>query len=84
MDAEEVGRIVRAIREAQGLSRIDLVNRSGVKHGTLVSIEQGRYQPRLKNLVPLADALRTSVDALLGREPVTLGSDKLPSLARAS
>lgn len=64
--AEEIGERVRRRREALGLSRAELAQRSDLSEDALGLIERGENAPRVENLVRLSVALRVPVDALLG------------------
>ena len=58
------GRVVRARREAVGISQEDLADEAGV-HRTYVSIlERGRGNPSLTVIANLAEALETSISLL--------------------
>lgn len=58
------GRVVRARREAVGISQEDLADEAGV-HRTYISIlERGRGNPSLTVIANLAEALETSISLL--------------------
>lgn len=60
-----IGTAVREAREAKGLRRETLAHETGLSYGTIVAIEQGRYDPRVGTLVQLARALEIPGDKLL-------------------
>lgn len=60
---------LRRLREAAGLTQIELSARVGVTQMALSKWETGAAVPSLGNMVRLADALDTSIDELLGRRP---------------
>lgn len=59
---------LRRLREAAGLTQIELSARVGVTQAALSAWELGTAAPSLPNMVRLADALDTSIDELLGRK----------------
>lgn len=61
-----LGRRLREARERQNLTQQDLAVLSGVKLDTLRAIEQGRTpNPGVLTILRLADALDTTIDALV-------------------
>lgn len=74
--AETIGEQIRARRKAMGLSQGMLADRLCLSHQTVVSYwECGRMCPNAAGLCDLADALKCSVDELLGRERGCLETD---------
>jgi transcriptional regulator with XRE-family HTH domain len=64
-----VGASLKSARERAGWSRETLASRSGMSWGAIAQIESGRRREvRLSSLVALANALRVSVDYLVGGE----------------
>ena len=55
---------VRELRSAAGLTQADLADRVEVSRRTIISIEQGRFDPSLPLAFRLARALGTRVDEL--------------------
>ncbi|MEW2293038.1 helix-turn-helix transcriptional regulator [Streptomyces sp. NPDC006743] len=68
---DEVGRRLRALRTARGLTLSELARRSGVGKGTLSELESGTRNPTLETLYALTTALNRPLSAVL--------SDDLPS-----
>ncbi|MZD09231.1 helix-turn-helix domain-containing protein [Streptomyces sp. SID5785] len=66
---DEVGRRLRELRRADGLSLSELARRSGVGKGTLSELESGRRNPTLETLYALATALGRPLGAVLGDPP---------------
>ena len=65
--AEGVGEMLRAAREARGLSTRALAHLAGVGQSTLSNIENGRVLPSVRTLYTIADALGTGPGELLPR-----------------
>lgn len=63
--ALRIGRRVRDLREAKDLTTYDLAERSGIHRPNISRIERGRHVPNLDTLMRLAQALGTSVAALV-------------------
>lgn len=63
--ADEVGRALRALREAAGLSLSELARRSAVGKATLSELEAGRRNPTLDTLYALTTALGVPLSAVL-------------------
>ena len=61
---------LRRLREAAGLTQIELSARVGVTQAALSAWEIGMAMPSLTNTVRLADALGISIDELLGRKAI--------------
>jgi transcriptional regulator with XRE-family HTH domain len=67
---QSLGELVKAWREASGLSQTDLARRAGVKYQNIQQLENGKAkQPRY--LAALAKAMGASVDDLLARRMPT-------------
>jgi transcriptional regulator with XRE-family HTH domain len=65
-----IGRRVRALRLGLGLTQYELSRRSGVRESRMSEIERGvGARPNNVNLVKLAEALGTTVEALTLEEP---------------
>lgn len=69
-----VGRRVRALRLARGLSLAELAGRAGMSVGALSQIERGLSSLRVRTLWPLAAALEVDAGALV-EEPGERTSD---------
>ena len=64
-----VGTKIRHARLQYGMSQAELARRIGISKTAMNDLEQGKTQdPRLSHIVAIADQLRLSVDALLGRQ----------------
>lgn len=68
-DAISLGRRVRHLRKAAGLTLDELGATVGAAASQLSLIENGKREPKLGLLQQLADALGVGVDSLLGAEP---------------
>jgi len=55
--SESIGRVIRAHREAAGLSRRDLSELAGVGTTALFDVEHGKETAQLRTLLRLLDAL---------------------------
>lgn len=68
---------LRIARERKGFSQTDLAKRTDLQPSAISHFENNRRSPSFDNLKRLADALRVTVDYLLGRaeEPRTLNLD---------
>jgi transcriptional regulator with XRE-family HTH domain len=73
-----------ALREQRGLTQVELGTRAGIASASVSHFETGQRTPTLATLVKLADALGTSLDALVGRESSKLGMKVDPIFVRAS
>jgi transcriptional regulator with XRE-family HTH domain len=67
-DEERIRRRLRALREERGLSLEAVAGAAGMAPSTLSRLETGKRRLAVDHLAPLARALGTSVDALLGPE----------------
>lgn len=65
---------LRQLREAAGLTQIQLALRVGVTQGTIANWERGARRPQLENLVRISNILGCGVDELLG-----LGAEPEPA-----
>ena len=69
VDVISMGRRVRHLRKAAGLTLDDLSAAVGTAPSQLSLIENGKREPKLGLLQHLASALGVSIDELLGAEP---------------
>jgi transcriptional regulator with XRE-family HTH domain len=81
-----LARVLQSLRSERGWSLDQLVLRSGVSKGVLVTLEQGRSNPNLATLARIADAFGVPVTRLLdvSDEPVVriTGADDARTLWR--
>ena len=60
---------IRKFREKSGMTQEQLARKADISYNTLVKLESGAVtNPRMDNLMKLADALDVSMDQLAGRE----------------
>jgi transcriptional regulator with XRE-family HTH domain len=64
-----VGRRIAARRNQQGLSQGTVSRRSGLDPSYLSRIENGKVHPTVRTAMRIADALRISLEDLLGPSP---------------
>ncbi len=56
------------LRKQKGWSQEKLAVESGVSYNTIIKLERGGIKnPKIETVVKLADALKVSVDELIGR-----------------
>ena len=67
---EALGALIRARRQAAGLSLRALAERTGVSNAYLSQVERGRHEPSISVLKAIADALDVSPALLLARAGV--------------
>lgn len=58
---------LRSLRQIRNMTQAELARRVGIRSGPMNMIEQGQHVPSGRVLIGLAEALGTSVDAILGR-----------------
>ncbi|MCR4340008.1 MAG: helix-turn-helix domain-containing protein [Gemmatimonadaceae bacterium] len=75
---------LRSLRESRGLTQTELGARAGIAAASVSHFETGQRTPSLESLVKLAEALRVSTDALLGREPLENAAQLDPIFLRAA
>ncbi len=63
----EYARILRAARQAAGLSLRELATRAGTSHSTLVAYESGAKVPSVNTFLRVLHACEFAVDLLLNR-----------------
>lgn len=56
---------IKVLREAVGLTQVELARQIGMNGGNLCRLETGRHTPTLKTVCKLAEALDVTVDDLL-------------------
>ncbi|MBI2852495.1 MAG: helix-turn-helix transcriptional regulator [Chloroflexi bacterium] len=69
-DRESLGERIRAIREAAGMTQLELAVAAGIGRVTQVRIENGEQSPRYETLVAIAKALKRPVTDILAGEIV--------------
>ena len=67
---QSLGKRIRAVREAAGMTQSDLATAAGIGRVTEVRIENGEQSPRYETLVAIARALGQPIADLLAGEPV--------------
>ena len=60
---------LREIREAQGLSQIEVSQATGLSQSGICRMERGEYNPSLSTIREIAKALNCSIGELLGETP---------------
>jgi excisionase family DNA binding protein len=71
-DRRRAGTRLRALREAAGLTQIQLGARSGLTHEAISRLEAGRWTPYAATVRTLAQALRVDPERFVARDPVGL------------
>ncbi|WP_298865770.1 helix-turn-helix transcriptional regulator [uncultured Microbacterium sp.] len=82
-DALIIGRRIRQLRTAQGMTLEELASRIGRAPSQLSMFETGKREPKLTLLQGIARALDTTIDALLEGEPLDERSTMEIALERA-
>jgi transcriptional regulator with XRE-family HTH domain len=73
-----IGTRIRQARLQYGMSQVELARRIGISKTAMNDLEQGKtVDPRLSHIVAIADQLRLSVDALLGRTDALVRGGKV-------
>ncbi|MBC1289142.1 helix-turn-helix transcriptional regulator [Listeria welshimeri] len=62
---KQVGKNIKRIRQAQGITQEELANRIGAIKQTVSKIERGVYSPTFKVLMDICNALNTTPNELL-------------------
>lgn len=65
MDIMAIGAFITLLRRGRGLSQRELASRLGVSYQAVSKWENGENLPDASILLPLAEALHTTADALL-------------------
>jgi len=65
-DVVHIGENLRRLRERRYLTQRELAARAGVSADTIVKLEQNRWEPRLRTIKKLAEALEVHPDELSG------------------
>jgi excisionase family DNA binding protein len=71
-DPQHAGKRLRALREAAGLSQLQLETASGLSHEAISNLEGGRKTPHARTVHQLAQALSVDPQRFVGREPIGL------------
>lgn len=58
---------LKDLRIEKGLRQIDLARAVGVTNAAIGNYENGKREPRIDELILLADCLETTIDYLVGR-----------------
>jgi transcriptional regulator with XRE-family HTH domain len=62
---EQLGRNLRRLRIAAGLTQMELANRSEMDMGEISRLERGQRSPRLDTMVRVAEAMDLTVEDLV-------------------
>jgi transcriptional regulator with XRE-family HTH domain len=71
-DLRRAGKRLRALREAAGLSQLQLEAASGLTHEAISRLEAGRWTPYAATVRTLAQALRVDPERFVGHDPIGL------------
>ncbi len=71
-DRQRVGKRLRTLREATGLTQLQLAAASGLTHEAISRLEAGRWTPYATTVRALAQALRVAPERFVGRDPLGL------------
>lgn len=63
----DVAGAIARLRREKGLTQAELARTTGLSHGYIAAIEQGRRLPRQKTLAIIAERLGTNIE-VLGKE----------------
>jgi transcriptional regulator with XRE-family HTH domain len=75
---------LRKFRELRDITQAQMGARSGIAAASISHFETGQRVPSLDSLVKIADALRVTTDALLGRAPLDQSAKLDPVFLQAS
>jgi len=75
---------LKNLRELRSMTQAEMGARAGIAPASISHFETGQRTPSLDTLIKLADALRVSVDTLLGRAPVENYAHVDPVFVQAS
>ncbi len=59
---------LRELRNKSGLTQNEIANKLGVSGQTILNWENGIYEPKINQLIQLADLFEVSVDYLIERQ----------------
>ena len=75
-----VGTYIRQARLRYGMSQAELARRIGISKTAMNDLEQGKTRdPHLSYIVAIADELRLSIDALIGRKEAVDATPPAPA-----
>lgn len=60
---------LRELRNKSGLTQNEIANKLGVSGQTILNWENGIYEPKINQLILLADLFGVSIDYLVERKP---------------
>ena len=66
----DYGKNIKEARKKAGLTQKELADASGVAKITIQQYEAGKRQPRLEQLMKIAEAMKIKVDVLIGVKPL--------------
>lgn len=66
-NGKSIGKIIKEKREQKGLTQQLLADKIGVTRDMLAHWERDRNNPRVDNLINLADLFNCSLDEMVGR-----------------
>lgn len=65
---------MKALRRERGWSQSELAERVGVSRNSIISIENGRFDPSLPLAFDLADAFGMKIEEIFQHEPKSKGA----------
>lgn len=70
---------LRELRNKSGLTQSEIANKLGVSGQTILNWENGIYEPKINQLIQLADLFGVSVDYLIERKT---GANKIDDICK--
>ena len=68
---------LRELRNKSGFTQNEIANKLGVSSQTILNWENGIYEPKINQLIQLADMFNVSVDYLIGRKNNEIRADEI-------
>lgn len=70
---------LRELRNKSGLTQNEIANKLGVSGQTILNWENGIYEPKINQLIELADLFEVSIDYLVERKT---GANKIDDICK--
>jgi transcriptional regulator with XRE-family HTH domain len=72
---QEIGSIIKELREKQGVSQEALANYLGLTRMSIINLEKGRHRPSIHQIFLIADLLKVNIHELLPISKIGLSNE---------
>jgi transcriptional regulator with XRE-family HTH domain len=72
---QQIGKMIKALRESEGLTQSELAKRAGLTQAAISQFEEGKRVPSTRAIQKIADGLGVSLDTLVSESSASQQDD---------